>query len=138
MSNQLNPYLHFDGNAREAMTFYQSVLGGELSVMTFGDMGMEGDQATQVMHSSLDVRPGIALMASDGAPGEELIQGNNANVSLSGDEGDELRTWFAALSEGGEVHVPLEKQMWGDEFGQAADKFGVIWLVNIAGAPDAG
>lgn len=132
MTSILNPYLHFDGDARAALTFYHSLFGGELSVMTYGDMGTEGDLATQVMHGQVSNPGGITLMASDGAPGESLVRGNASNLSLSGDDEAELRGWFEALAQGGEVHVPLEKQMWGDVFGQVQDRFGVIWLVNIA------
>ena len=131
MPTQLNPYLHFDGTAREAMTFYQSVFGGQLDVMTFGDMGMEGDTADQVMHSNLAGPGGLAIMGSDTPPGMTLTRGDTVALSLSGDDDAELRGWFGALAEGGEVHVPLEKQMWGDVFGQCADRFGTIWLVNI-------
>ncbi|WP_244931604.1 VOC family protein [Nocardioides sp. W7] len=132
MTTILNPYLHFDGTAREALTFYHSLFGGDLNVMTYGDMGMEGDQATQVMHGQVNNPGGITLMASDGAPGQTLVRGNASNLSLSGDDEAELRGWFETLADGGEVHVPLEKQMWGDVFGQVQDRFGVIWLVNIA------
>lgn len=132
MTSILNPYLHFDGQAREALTFYHSLFGGELNVMTYGDMGMDGDQAAQVMHGQISAPGGITLMVSDGAPGESLVRGNASNLSLSGDDETELRGWFEALAEGGEVHVPLERQMWGDVFGQVQDRFGVIWLVNIA------
>lgn len=131
MTTILNPYLHFDGTAREALTFYHSLFGGELSIMTYGDMGMEGEQATQVMHGSITNPGGITLMASDGAPGSSLVRGNASNLSLSGEDDAGLRGWFEALSDGGEVHVALEKQMWGDVFGQVQDRFGVIWLVNI-------
>ncbi|MCW2766982.1 MAG: hypothetical protein JWO11_2941 [Nocardioides sp.] len=133
MTNYLSPYLHFDGTAREAMTFYQSVLGGDLQLMTFGEMGMEGEHATRIMHGALTVRDGVVVMGADEPPGETLVHGNDCTLALAGDDADELRTWFAGLSEGGEVHVPLSKQMWGDEFGQAADKYGVTWMVNIAG-----
>lgn len=135
MTSILNPYLHFDGEAREALTFYHSLFGGELSVMTYGDMGGDmgdGDLAPQVMHGQVSNPGGITLMASDGAPGETLIRGNASNLSLSGDDEAELSGWFESLAEGGEVHVALEKQMWGDVFGQVQDRFGVIWLVNIA------
>ena len=130
----LNPYLHFDGDARTALEFYQSVFGGDLSVMTYGDMGVEGDQATQVMHASLSTPDGFTLMASDGAPGQSLVRGNASNLSISGDDEPRLRSWFDALAQDGAVHVPLEKQMWGDVFGQVQDRFGVIWLLNIAQA----
>lgn len=128
----LNPYLTLDGTAREAMTLYQSVFGGELSVMTFGDMGAEGDLAAKVMHSHLATPDGLTLMASDIPPGEVVEHGSTVRLSLSGDDETRLRGWFDALAEGGEVHVPLAMQAWGDVFGQCADRFGIIWLVNIA------
>lgn len=138
MSITLNPYLNFpDARAREAMEFYQSVLGGELSVMTFGDMGTEGPLATQVMHGQLTTPGGITLMGADAPP--EMVQvrfGDNISVSLSGgpDDGEDLRSWFAALSEGGEVRQLLEAAPWGDEFGMLVDRFGISWMVNVAGA----
>ena len=137
MASRLNPYISFKDNARPAMEFYQSVLGGELTVMTFGEMGTEGPLATQVMHGQLETPGGITLMGAD-AP-QEMVQvtfGDNVSVSLSGgpEDGDELRGWFAALSEGGQVRQPLEPAPWGDEFGMLVDRFGISWLVNIAGA----
>lgn len=131
MAALLNPYLHFEATAREAMEFYQSLFGGELNLMTFGDMGMEGDTAGHIMHGQLTAPNGFTLMASDPPPGMTLTKGETVTVSLSGDDEAELRGWFDALAEGGEVHVPLEKQMWGDLFGQTADRFGITWLVNI-------
>ena len=138
MSINLNPYLNFpDARAREALEFYQSFLGGELSVMTFGDLGTEGPLASQVMHGQLEVPGGLVLMGADAPP--EMVQvrfGDNVSVSLSGgpEDADRLRGWFAALSEGGEVRQPLEAAPWGDEFGMFADRFGICWMVNIAGA----
>jgi PhnB protein len=137
MSITLNPYLNFpDAQAREAMEFYQSVLGGELNVMTFGDMGTEGPLATQVMHGQLETPDGLTLMGADAPP--EMVQvsfGDNVSVSLSGgpEDADQLRGWFAGLSEGGQVRQPLEAAPWGDEFGMFVDRFGISWLVNIAG-----
>lgn len=134
---RLNPYLNFrDAQARQAMEFYASVLGGELHVMTFGEMGMEGPVAEQVMHGQLETPAGFTLMGADAPP--EMVQvtfGDNLSVSLSGgpDEADDLRGWFAGLSEGGEVRQPLEKAPWGDEFGMFVDRFGISWLVNIGG-----
>ncbi|HSU03901.1 MAG TPA: VOC family protein [Nocardioides sp.] len=141
MSINLNPYLNFpDARAREAMEFYQSVMGGELSVMTFGDMGTEGPLAEQVMHGQLEVPGGLVLMGADAPP--EMVQvsfGDNISVSLSGgpEDGEQLRGWFAALSEGGEVRQPLEAAPWGDEFGMLVDRFGISWMVNVAGAASA-
>ncbi|WP_018330341.1 VOC family protein [Actinomycetospora chiangmaiensis] len=132
MGIHLNPYLHFADSARAAMEFYRDVLGGTLNVMTFGDMGSDGPEARQVMHAQLETEQGIVLMASDTPPGMDRPSGSSVSVSLSGDDGDRLRRWFEQLSAEGTVSVPLEKQMWGDEFGQCTDRFGVTWLVNIA------
>jgi PhnB protein len=134
----LNPYLNFaDARAREAMEFYASVLGGEPNVMTFGDMGTEGPMATQVMHGQLETPSGLTLMGADAPP--EMVQvtfGDNVSVSISGsnEEAEQLRGWFSALSDGGEVRQPLEAAPWGDEFGMFVDRFGISWLFNIAGA----
>ncbi|GEP33985.1 VOC family protein [Nocardioides szechwanensis] len=130
MATLLNPYLHFDGTARDAITFYQSVFGGELALNTFGEMGMQGEQAEQVMHAQLEA-PDLVLMASDTPPGETLTPGSTVTLSLSGDDDAKLRGWFETLADGGQINVPLEKQMWGDVFGQLADKYGVTWMVNI-------
>ncbi len=129
MAATLNPYLSFNGNAREAMTFYQQVLGGELTVSTFDEFGGGGDG---VMHAQLETPAGFTLMASDTGPGMgEVAAGTNFSVSLSGDD-EALRGYFAGLAEGGTVTMPLEKQMWGDEFGMLTDKFGIPWMVNVA------
>ena len=136
MSSRLNPYLNFAGSAREAMEFYRSVLGGELDVMTFGDAGGGGGEYPDdgVMHAVLRTADGLELMASDGhdfdAAGPDRL-----SLSVSGDDEATLRRWFEALAEGGQVDVPLEKQVWGDTFGQVTDRYGMRWLVNIGAAP---
>ena len=133
MAIVLNPYLSFDGDARQAMEFYRSVFGGELTMSTFGDFG-SADQpgADKIMHASLAADHGIRLMASDTAPGMEHKPGSAITVSLSGDDGDRLRDYWQKLSDGGSVSMPLEKQMWGDEFGMCTDRYGVPWMVNIS------
>jgi PhnB protein len=133
MASRLNPYISFDGNARDAMEFYNGVLGGKLEVSTFGDLGAaHGDDADKIMHGMLETDDGLTLMGADTPPGQEFNPGNTMAVSLSGDDGDKLRGYWDGLSEGGTVTVPLEKQMWGDEFGMCIDRFGVAWMVNIA------
>jgi PhnB protein len=134
MASKLNPYLNFDGSCREAMEFYQSVLGGELNVNTFGEYGDEGPSKDGVMHAQLETPNGFTLMASDTPPGMTVDKGAAVSISLSGDDSDELRRFWEGLSEGAEVTMPLEKQMWGDEFGMLTDRFGMQWMVNIAGA----
>ena len=135
MGVNLNPYLHFDGQAAEALAFYAEALGGKPSIMTFGDMGMEGPDAVKVMHGQLETDQGITLMCSDMEPGRTgLERGNAMTVALSGDDAATLRGYWNRLSESGAVETPLEKQMWGDEFGACVDRYGVSWLVNIAGS----
>ncbi|MFF0817109.1 VOC family protein [Rhodococcus sp. NPDC003318] len=134
MSSRLNPYISFTDNARAAMEFYQSVFGGELALNTFGEFGdKDAPGADLIMHAMLETPQGFTLMGADTPPGMEHKPGTNFAVSLSGDDADDLRAWWAALSDGGDVSVPLEKQMWGDEFGMVTDKFGVGWMVNVAG-----
>ncbi len=132
MSSRLNPYLGFSGNARQAMEFYRGVFGGELAVDTYGGNGMAapGDE-DKVMHAQLETPAGYTLMASDAPSGMEVRGGSDISVSLSGDDAD-LREYFAKLSDGGSVTMPLEKQVWGDEFGMCVDPFGVQWMVNIS------
>ncbi|MCW2584289.1 MAG: hypothetical protein JWQ53_3079 [Klenkia sp.] len=131
MTANLCPYLSFDGTAREAMETYQRVLGGELTVNTFGEFGMEGPTADRVMHSQLDTPDGILLMASDTPPGMDFQRAAGTTVCISGTDTEKLRGWWAQLSEGGEVSVPLEEQMWGDEYGACVDRFGTPWMFNV-------
>ncbi len=133
MASILNPYLAFGGNAGEAMEFYRDVFGGELVVNTFADFGGDGDQPAPdgVMHAQLTTEAGYTLMASDMPPGMDYQPGNSISVSISGEDDDRLRGYWEKLAAGGSVMMPLEKQMWGDEFGMVTDRFGVAWMVNI-------
>ena len=134
MATTLNPYIQFRDQTREAMEFYESVFGGELTISTFGDFGDPGEADPDgVMHAQLQAPGGMVLMASDAAPGMDHQAGSQIAISLSGD-GDELHGYWDKLSDGGQVMVPLEKQMWGDEFGMCTDRFGIGWMVNIAGS----
>jgi PhnB protein len=134
MASRLNPYLNFDGQAREALTFYKSVFDGDLTVNTFGEFGTpDATIADRVMHGMLTTPQGYTLMAADTPPGMPHIPGNNITCSLSGDPGDGLEDIWARLSDGAEIQVPFEKQMWGDTFGQLKDRYGIHWLVNVTG-----
>jgi PhnB protein len=133
MSSRLNPYITFNGNARQALEFYKGVFGGALALNTFGEMGGPGGpEADNIMHGMLETDSGYTLMGADNPPGMEFQPGNNMAVSLSGDDRDQLLGYWVELSSGGTVTVPLEKQMWGDEFGMCTDRFGVAWMVNIS------
>lgn len=134
MASKLNPYLNFDGNAREAIEFYKAALGGELTLSTFKDAGMshEGLDGSKVMHAMLIAPNGITIMASDTPPEWSLNKGNNVSISLSGDNDAELSVYWDAISAGGTVDQPLVQAPWGDKFGMFTDKFGIRWMVNIA------
>ncbi len=133
MTSKLNPYISFRDNAREALQFYESVFGGTLTVNTFGEYGdADSPIADKVMHGLLETTSGFTLMGADTPPGMDHSPGGAIAVSLSGDDADELRGWWQRLADGGTVQVPLEKQVWGDEFGMCVDRFGVAWMVNIS------
>ncbi|MFE9682195.1 VOC family protein [Streptomyces sp. NPDC002701] len=135
MVSRLNPYISFDGDARQAMEFYKEVFGGTLRLNTFGESGAPDiPEADKIMHAMLETPSGFALMGADTPPGMEYTRGDNFSVSLSGDDDAELRGYWEKLSADGVVSVPLEKQMWGDVFGMCTDRFGVPWMVNIGEA----
>ena len=149
MTTRLNPYLNFATTAREAMEFYQSVLGGELRMSTFGEYGgaPEGLEPDHVMHAMLETPSGFTLMASD-TPGAGQVDGSGSgaaggqaggvSLSLSGEDAEELRGYWERLSARAAVTVPLQRQMWGDEFGMLVDEFGMTWMVNITSPENAG
>jgi PhnB protein len=132
VTSRLNPYISFSDNAREAMEFYRDVFGGELVMSTFGEMGGAAPgEENKIMHAQLETPSGFTLMASDTPAGMDRREGSSISVSLSGDD-EELRGYFEKLSAGGTVTMPLEKQIWGDEFGMCVDPYGVAWMVNVS------
>lgn len=137
MTTRLNPYLNFRGEARAAMEFYHSVFGGDLTVSTFADyggMGVPEAGQANVMHAQLLGPDGLALMGADAPTPMEPGAPAGFAVSLSGDDEAILRGWWEALAEGAEIREPLAVAPWGDAFGMLRDRFGVEWMVNIAGA----
>jgi PhnB protein len=137
VTTRLNPYLNFRDTASQAMDFYQSVFGGEITRSTFADIQMpcEPGEEGKVLHSQLEAPNGLVLMAADVPKATPLTLGSNYSVSLSGEDEAELGGYFEKLADGGSVTMPLGKAPWGDTFGALTDKFGVSWLVNIAGSP---
>jgi PhnB protein len=135
VASRLNPYISFEDNARQAMEFYKDVFGGTLVLNTFGEFGQaDSPIADKIMHGMLETDNGFTIMAADTPPGMDRSPGDNITVSLSGDDADQLRGYWEKLSGSGKVITPLEKQMWGDEFGQCTDQFGIPWMVNITAA----
>ena len=140
MPSRLNPYLSFDGKAREAMDFYHGVFGGELTQQTFAEGGLpagEGDP-DRIMHAQLEAANGMTLMASDAPSSIQYQPPGGISISLSGDDDAELSGYWDKLLEGGTVTMPLEAAPWGDKFGMLTDRFGVAWMVNIAGNQQPG
>ena len=135
MQTKLNPYLNFKNNTREAMEFYRTVFGGKLQLSTFKEYYASQDPSedNMIMHSVLEAENGITFMASDTPSRMEFHPGTNMSMSLSVDNEAELTGYFEQLSAGGTVTMALQKAIWGDSFGMCTDKFGVQWLVNIAG-----
>ena len=140
MPTRLNPYLNFRAETRDAMNFYKSVFGGELTISTFGEYGMSEDPAEKdkIMHAQLEAPDGLVLMGADTPAGMEFSRGTDISVSLSGDDETQLRGFWDKLSDGATIVEPLEKAPWGDSFGMLNDRYGVKWLVNIAGGQGAG
>ena len=133
MASRLNPYISFTDTARSAMEYYHEVFGGALHLSTFGEMGAPADSpdADKIMHGLLETERGFTLMGADTPTGMDRNPGETVSISLSGDDVNDLRRYWEKLSDGGQVTVPLEKQMWGDEFGACVDRFGVSWMVDI-------
>jgi PhnB protein len=127
-------YLNFDGNTRDAMTFYQQCLDAELTIQTFGDMKAPGMPKTpgsedRVVHARL-TKGSAVVMASDTMPGAKLVQGNNFLINIACESLAEIERLFAAFGAGGTVMMPLQDTFWGARFGMLTDKFGVQWMFN--------
>ncbi|WP_137843022.1 VOC family protein [Microbacterium sp. 2FI] len=136
----LNPYLSFRTQARDAMTFYQSVFGGELTIDTFaGFEGMVQDPAEQdlVMHAQLTSPEGFVLMGADTPSGMPYSAPAGISVSVSGDDEASLQGFWDKLSDGGTVVMPFDTPPWGGRFGMLTDRFGIDWMIALNASPEA-
>ncbi len=133
MTTQINAYLTFKGNCKEAMTFYQECIGGSLTLMTVGESPMADklppETHDHIMHAALMREGTLMLMASD-SMGQQITPGNSVSLSLNCTSEDEINTFFEKLSAGGTVTHPLQKEFWGALFGHFTDKFGMNWMLN--------
>lgn len=136
MSVRMNTYLTFRDETRAAMEFYRSVFGGELSLNTFAELHASEDpaEADKIMHAMLETEDGLALMAADLPNSMEHTPPAGFAISLSGDDEKRLRGYWEAISDGGQIQMPLEQAPWGDTFGHCTDRFGINWMVNISPA----
>jgi PhnB protein len=130
---QINAYLRFGGNCREAMTFYKECLSGELTMQTVGESPIASQMPPAshkgIMHATLK-KDGLVLLGSDMVGPEGVVKGNAIVLLLDCSSAEEIKTYFARLSAGGQVTYPLKTEFWGATFGQLTDKFGVDWMLN--------
>lgn len=134
----INPYIHFNGNAEEAFTFYKSVFGGEfVTVMRYKDMAGSGHQVDEkeghrIMHIALPVGKNNLLMGSDTLEvmGRVNENDNRNSIAISAESREEADNLFNGLSDGGKVEMPIGESPWGSYFGMFADKYGVEWMVD--------
>lgn len=132
---QISPYLTFNGNCREAMTFYQSCLGGELTFQTVAETPI-ADQCPagmqqQIMHSMLE-KDGALLMATDMTRPEGIKTGNDMAISLNFGSEEEINSCYSRLSSDGEVVEPLKESFENSLFAVLQDKYGKVWMLNYA------
>jgi PhnB protein len=130
----INSYLTFNGNCREAMTFYQRCLGGELSFQTIGESPLSDKMPLQmkesILHATL-INGSLVIMASDMTSEKGIIKGNSVSLMLNCSSEKEIRTYYKKLSSGGNADHPLEDTFWGALFGDLTDKYGNHWLLNF-------
>ena len=131
----INSYLTFNGNCREAMTFYKECLGGELTFQTVGELPLPTSEPMPsclencIVHALL-INDALILAASDMVPENGLIKGNSVSLLLNCTSEDEAREYYNKLSAGGEATHPLENTFWGAIFGDLTDRFGNQWLIS--------
>ncbi len=147
MSTTLTPYLSFDGQTREAFAFYEKALGAKIqTMMSYADMPASatpgegcGDGSAPsgdgIMHACLALPGGAMLFAGDTPPGMPYDGVKGVMLALQYDSVDEAHSAFNALSQGGQVTMPMASAFWAEAFGMLTDRFGVSWAVN--GAPIA-
>lgn len=129
---KLVPYLHFEGNAEEAMNFYKDALGGEIiSIQRYGDAPMPSDEdyKDKVMHGRLTFDDNL-IMISDVFKGHNVPRGENIQMSVDVEDAAKINEVFSKMAEGGQVTMELQDTFWGARFGMLKDRFGVLWMFN--------
>jgi len=141
----INPYLNFAGNCEEAFTYYREVFGGEFSYLgRFGEMppqegvSVSEEDANKIMHMSLPISKETILTGSDSGAerAPKLMVGNNITLSITAENREDADRFFAMLSDGGKVTMPMDQTFWGDYFGMCTDRFGINWMISLAETSD--
>jgi PhnB protein len=131
---QVQPYLSFEGRCEEAITFYKSAVGAKVAMMMRFKEAPDQSMMTpgtgdKVLHASLQIGDST-VMASDGqCMGKAVFQGITLSLTASNDA--EAKRLFEALSNGGQIQMPLAKTFFATSFGIVADKFGVAWMIYV-------
>jgi PhnB protein len=132
---RLSPYLHFDGNCREALTFYRDCLGGELWVQTVGEspmaQGLPAEAHDRVLHAELTAGD-VKIMASDMSTPEQLVRSGSVTLCYNGADLEATRPIFDKLSAGANVTTPLKEEFFGT-YGDLTDKYGISWMFQVGG-----
>ena len=133
MTTRLNPYLGFGDNARQAIEFYRSVFGGELTLVSYGDAGVPDVPAEQIMWGQVQGDEGFHLMAYDVPANLPWDQGvNSFFVSVRGKSAEEITTYWKGLAEGATVVQDLGPAGWAPLYGMLKDRFGVVWVLDVS------
>ncbi len=135
----INPYIHFNGNAEEAFTFYKSVFGGEFATLVrFKDMNFDGfpnleKDAEKIIHIALPIGKNSVLMGSDTPEqlGKHNEKETRSKIHINAESKEEADKLFNGLSDGGEIEIPISDSPWGSYFGMFRDKFGIEWMVDV-------
>jgi PhnB protein len=136
---QINPYIHFNGNAEEAFTFYKSVFGGEFAMVSrfkdfpFPEHPFSDNEANKIMHIALPIGKSSVLMASDTPEfmGKHNENETRSKISISAESKEEADKLFNGLSAGGIIEMPIDNSPWGSYFGMFRDKYGIEWMVDF-------
>jgi PhnB protein len=130
---QINAYLTFSGNCREAMNFYKDSLGGELAMQSIGESPLADKMPAQmkdcILHATL-TKGSLVLMGSDMVSDKGLLKGNAVSMAINCSSDEEIKTFYEKLSAGGSKDHALEETFWGATFGDLTDKYGNHWLLN--------
>lgn len=129
---KLVPYIHFGGNAREALDFYKNALNGEIAQLgTYGESPMPSDEdyKDKVMHARF-VFDGNMIMVSDVFKGQQVSTNGNIQMSVDVDDVNKMNEVFNKMAEGGKITMELQDTFWGARFGMLIDKFGISWMFN--------
>jgi len=133
----INPYIHFNGNAEEALGHYRDAFGGDIQIMRYEGSPAEQcappDWGSKVLHGALKTEVGL-IMASDATTDQVSNPGDNVEIAVEVPSEADAEKVFTQLRKGGQVTMPLEKTFFSSKFGMLVDKFGIRWMIVTSAA----